>query len=356
MKHLYTKMKLFHFTDKLDSLPRDVDLITPPVHVRVKPTNVCNHNCAYCAYRAKNLQLGQGMDVRDSIPRDKMAEIVDDFIEMGVKAVTFSGGGEPLVYPHLAETVRRLAASGIRFATLTNGARLKGELAELFSGAGTWVRVSIDGWDEESYAHYRGVGNGEFAKVLGNMEGFRKLGGPCFLGVSLIVDERNHDHVRELLVRLKNVGASSVKVSPCIVSNVGDDNNAYHKPFFSVVKDQIVQAKAELQDDDFEVYDSYHELENKFDKEYDWCPYLQILPVIGADMNVYPCQDKAYNLEEGLIGSIRDARFKDFWMRDKGKFFKIDPRRHCRHHCVANDKNKLALEYLDVNPEHKFFV
>ena len=64
------------------------------------------------------------MDLRDRIPREKMMEIVDDLIEMDVRAVTFSGGGEPLIYPHLAETVQRLAAGGIRIGCLTNGAAL----------------------------------------------------------------------------------------------------------------------------------------------------------------------------------------------------------------------------------------
>ncbi len=83
---------------------------------------------------------------------------------------------------------------------------------------------------------------------------------------------------------------------------------------------------------------------------------MQILPVIGADLNIYPCQDKAYNLDEGLIGSIKDVRFKDFWFSDKNKFFKINPFKSCDHHCVANAKNRLILDYLNVNEGHLAFV
>jgi radical SAM protein with 4Fe4S-binding SPASM domain len=97
------------------------------------------------------------------------------------------------------------------------------------------------------------------------------------------------------------------------------------------------------------MFDSYHELDDKFNKEYDWCPYLQVLPVIGADLNIYPCQDKAYNLDEGLIGSIKNQSFKDFWFSSKENFFKINPSKVCNHHCVANSKNKLVLEYLNAD-------
>ena len=62
--------------------------------------------------------------------------------------------------------------------------------------------------------------------------------------------------------------------------------------------------------DAFEIFDSYHTQLESFAKPYEWCPYLQILPVIGADLNIYPCQDKAYNLEEGLVGSIKNKSFK----------------------------------------------
>jgi len=38
-----------------------------------------------------------------------------------------------------------------------------------------------------------------------------------------------------------------------------------------------------LADNNFEIFDAYYELDAKFKKEYTWCPYSQILPVIGAD-------------------------------------------------------------------------
>jgi MoaA/NifB/PqqE/SkfB family radical SAM enzyme len=356
MGNIYTKMKVFHFKDKLMSLPKDVEQILAPVHIRIKPTNICNHNCHYCSYRAGSLQLGKDMELRDQIPQDKMLEIIDDLIEMGVKAVTFSGGGEPLVYPHILEAIKKLSGSSIKFATLTNGSRLQGEVADIFAQHGTWVRVSIDGWDGGSYARYRGVNEKEFSKVLQNMENFKKLGGHCFLGVSLIVDQENAPHVYDFIHRLSSIGVDSVKVSPCILGDDSAENNAYHKPLFDAVQSQIMRAVRDFAGRSFEIFNAYHEFEMEFDKAYQWCPYQQILPVIGADLNIYPCQDKAYNLDEGLIGSIKDCRFKDFWMKDKHKFFKINPSQHCRHHCVANAKNQLVLEYLNADQEHLGFV
>ncbi len=353
----YSKLKVFRYPEKMASLPQDNDVILPPVHVRIKPTNVCGHHCWYCAYRGEpDLQLGKDINLRDFIPRDRMQEITEDLIEMGVKAVTFSGGGDPFYYPYLQETVERLADSPTRFATLTNGARLEGELAKIFSAHGSWVRISIDGWDAKSYAKYRSVKETEFDKVVGNLRAFSELGGPCRLGLSIIIDEHNAPHVYELAELGKSVGAASIKFSPVIVGDSGVESNAYHEPFADEVTAQIERAREMLESPDFEIYNAYHKQRNSFEKEYTWCPFLQILCVIGADLGVYSCQDKAYNLDSGLLGSLKDMRFKDFWMQDKSKFFKINPACHCNHHCVADDKNKLVLEYVASGVEHEEFV
>ncbi len=356
MGNIYTAMKIFHYKDKVDSLPRENDEILAPLHIRIKPINGCNHRCRYCAYREDSLQLGKDMKIADAIPRDKMMEITEDIIDMGVKAVTFSGGGEPLFYPHLTEVVRRLVDSPVKFATLTNGGLLKGEIAELFAKHGSWVRISMDGWDNASYTRYRSVPDGEYDTILENIANFKKHDGPCRLGVSYIVDEENVGHIYESAKRVKDMGGDSIKISACILEDEGAKNNAYHAKIWDTAREQIERVLSELHGPEFEVFDSYHKLDERFDKTYTWCPYMQVLPIIGADQNIYTCQDKAYNLDDGLIGSIADTTFKDFWFTDKEKFFKVDPSCNCNHHCVANSKNKLLLDYLDADLDHLGFV
>ena len=351
-----TNLKIFRFPEKIDSLPETNPAILPPLHIRIKPTNACNHRCWYCAYHQDDFQLGKDMQMRDSIPRQKILEIVDDIIEMGVKAVTFSGGGEPFLYPYLPETVQRLAHGGVKIASLTNGSRLAGELAELFARLATWVRVSMDGWDAGSYAQYRGVSQDEFARVMNNMAAFKRLPGSCYLGVVLNIGKENALHVYEMVKNLHGIGVNSVKIAPTIISNSGPQNNDYHQPHFESVRAQIQQAIAEFASPQFEIFDSYHKQLTTFMKNYRWCPNLQITPVIAADQNVYTCQDKAYNLDDGLLFSIKEQRFKDGWMAAKTTFFKTDPSLVCNHHCVADGKNRLILEYLDADPQHGNFV
>jgi len=353
---LYSKMKIFHFPEKLKSLPAENSEILPPLHIRLKPTNICNHNCIYCAYKKDSLQLGKDMKQKNFIGKEKMFEIIDDISDMGVKALTFSGGGEPLCYPYILETAEKLCHTPVKFALLTNGEKLEGPVAEIFAHHGLWIRVSMDGWDDESYSYYRHVKHGTCTKIMKNMENFIKLKGRCKLGVSIIVDKHNFSHVYSFIKLLKDTGIESIKVSPCIVSNSGVENNSYHSSIFNEVKEQTNRAMSDLADEHFEIFDAYHKLDERFDKDYAWCPFLQILTVIGADLNVYSCQDKAYNLDNGFLGSIVNKSFKEFWFSDKNNFFKIDPSRNCNHHCVANGKNKLIHEYLYLDYNHIDFV
>ena len=188
------------------------------------------------------------------------------------------------------------------------------------------------------------------------MKKFQKLEGKCLLGVSIVVDKRNAPHILELINKVKDTGANSVNISPCIISRDALENNGYHGALMEKVKEQVAEAKSKLADESFQIYDAYHELEDKFQKDYTWCPYIQILPVIGADLNVYSCKDKAYNWKEGKVGSIKEIPFKVFWYNNKDKFFNINPSRVCNHHCIANEKNKMIHEYLECKNDHLGFV
>lgn len=353
---LYTNLKIFHFSQELKDLAVESRTIRAPIHIRLKPTNICNHNCWYCAYRRDRIQLGQDMVAGDYIPRPKMKELVRDFIEMGVKAVTFSGGGDPLCYPHLDRTLAALAKGNIKLACLTNGSLLGGEVAELLAAHGSWIRISLDGWDNASYAAYRDTAPKAFETLLTNMQAFKSLGGPCKLGTIMVVDKKNYTHVYDLIRQMQASGADSIKVSPCIVSNHAAENNRYHRPFFKIVADQIQKAQDDFSCADFEIFNSYHDQLETFEKSYHWCPFIQINPVIGADLNVYACHDKAYNLARGRLFSCARTSFRKAWFADKSIFFKIDPHRDCRHHCMAHNKNKMILEYLDVDRNHLEFV
>ena len=159
----YSSMKVFYHTEKIEALKRGEK--TAPVYVRIKPTNVCNQNCYYCVYADDKVFDNRKLDRRESIPWEKMEEILTNLADMEVKAVTFSGGGEPLCYHSIIQTLKMVKQSGIDYSIITNGQELYGEKADLLHEA-KWVRISIDAANAKTYERIRKVNS--FPSVLKN--------------------------------------------------------------------------------------------------------------------------------------------------------------------------------------------
>lgn len=336
---VYSSLKVFHYTDYLDRLANNG--IVPPIHIRIKPTNYCNHNCWYCSFHLKDVQIGKDMVATDNIPEHKMNEIVKDIVEIGVKAVTFSGGGEPLCYPNIDKFIKQLTDNNVKVGIITNGSNLD-KYTDMLSAKATWVRVSMDGYNRQSYFEHRGVD--DFDKVMDNILKFNQANGKCLLSVYIVVSKWNYKNIYELISQLYMRDVKTIKLASAIISNSEKDNKLYHNSIEPVVTKQIKKVY-----EDFvgvNIYYPHTDEMKGFVKQYDWCPYAFLSPVIGADCNVYYCHDKAYNKDTGIMGSIKDVSFKEFWFNGLYKFLKLVPSLHCNHHCMANVSNRNILDYI----------
>ncbi len=354
---VYSDLKVFHFPSKLDDIANQ--RLSPPIHVRIKPTNVCNHSCYYCCYRNKKLVFSELFREPDFIPRDKMEKIISDLEHMRVRAVTFSGGGEPLLYPHIKESLTKLSKAGIGVGVLTNGSLLRGEIADVVANTVSWVRVSMDAADARTYSKYRDISPESFELVCDNIEKFSKNKKGCKLGISFIVTKENHSKIFKYVELMKKIGVDHVKLSECVVSKDWRQNRKYMGRFFISAKKQIGKS-LRLADENFSVIDRFQfpdKYNNNYKKPYTFCAFAQCLVIIGADLNVYSCQDKAYTTL-GKLFSIRDQSFAEGWFSQENKdsLRKLNPSRACMHHCTQHAKNLMLLEYFAVNNAHLGFV
>ncbi len=100
--------------------------------------------------------------------------------------------------------------------------------------------------------------------------------------MSFIVTYENHQHIAEVCTLLKDCGVNHIKLSGAVVSNDVIGNNNYHQSIKEEVAHQIALAHP-LIDENFTLVNHYHDLEERFEKHYHSCPFLQFLTVIGAD-------------------------------------------------------------------------
>lgn len=354
----YSNLKLFYHTDRIEMLKNGERCA--PIYVRLKPTNRCNQHCYYCFYDNNNSHNNNVYSERyvnrtQEIPWDKMQEIINDFAEMGVKAVTFSGGGDPLCYPYIVETVNKLKENNIDYALITNGQALSGEKAEVFKDA-KWVRVSIESTNQETYRKIRGVST--YESVMKNIQNFSKIKNKnCALGVNCVVNEHNYKEIYELCKIVKNAGVGNIKFSPV---NDGLDIVDNNQSIRSCVSEQIKKAINELSDENFTIVDKYStdiEKREDYNKEYSYCWTRELFTIIAADQNVYNCIDKAY-IESGKVGSIENQSFKEMWFSDKttNKFRTYDIAKECNFRCIYDDRNKILNDVLSLDTNHVNFI
>ena len=347
----YSDLKIIHFPDKLKSFRKGV--ISAPIYVRVKPINLCNHHCWWCVYHAPEMsQMHKEMEVRDRIPKDKLIELLDDFADIGVKALTFSGGGEPLIHPDIVQVMQHTLDNGIDLSIITNGSMLKGERAEVLAHA-KWVRVSMDYSCADELHRFRHVDGKQFNEIIDNIRNFAKIKHwSCDLYVNFIVHADNCSRLFTFSSLLKECGVQNVRFSPMWVS---PGFHEYHRKIAVQVQEQLDQIRDKLADKNFSVnttYDLMSSAHNSF-RTYHRCYFMQIVPVVGADLNVYACHNKAYD-QTGAIGSIKDRTFSNLWFSDeaKAKFDGLDPIRDCCHQCANDSKNHLIHEIMETSVDN----
>lgn len=349
----YSNLKIFAHSEELNKIGNGERVA--PIYIRIKPTNYCNHKCYYCSYADSELGLRDIVNKQDQIPKEKMMEIIEDLGELKVKAVTFSGGGEPLVYPYITDAMRGILDKGIDLSIITNGQLLNGERAEILSKA-KWVRVSFDSANAATYSKIRNIPESAFEETCDNLKKFARIKGDnCELGVNFVINHENADQVYDMAMLVKKLGANHIKFAARVTKDLFD----YHAPFKDKVIEQLHEAE-QLNDNNFRVINKY---EGDFDsalvfhREYEKCYINRIFCVIAADCNVYFCHDKAY-VKSGIVGSIRQKSFKELWFDPEiiKRYEEFNPCVECNHHCVYDDRNELLNTFFSLDKKHINFI
>jgi MoaA/NifB/PqqE/SkfB family radical SAM enzyme len=353
----YSNFKIFNFQDKINSFKKNE--ITAPIYVRVKPINLCNHGCFFCAYstgfRIKDggdhphviTKMHEDMLEDDVIPYNKMKEILENFSDMGVRAVTYSGGGEPLMYPDIIKTMKETIDRKIDLSIITNGQNLTKERAEVLAES-KWVRVSIDYTSGVEIRSFRNISEKSFNSIINNISNFSKIKSKeTDLGVNFIVHNKNYKNIYEFAKLLKDIGVENIRFSPMYTPEI----SLYHEKIEDHVKEQLIKIQ-NLVDDNFTVNSSYDTKGESHSaiRIYNKCYVMQTVPVIGADLNVYACHNKAYD-NSGKIGSIKNQSFKKLWFNDETRQFMMtfNPKHKCLHECANDNKNIIINSYINTS-------
>ncbi len=104
-----------------------------PYHITMIPTNVCNKDCAECFCYER--------DKEKELPLSEIEKIVDESYNLGTRAISLSGGGEPDCHPDINQIISYIHNEGIDVALVTNGKNLH-RIQDRELSLLDWIRVS----------------------------------------------------------------------------------------------------------------------------------------------------------------------------------------------------------------------
>lgn len=338
--------------DKLTELKNNQQ--TVPLQVQIVPANVCNQRCSFCAYRMPDYLSNQNFDERQMLSYEKIIETLDCFVKMGVKAVQYTGGGEPLVHPRIKDIFRETFKRGLEVSLVTNGMALDDELCDILGDA-SWVRVSVDCSSADIYSFIRKVPNKMFDRTINNIKNLVKHRRKSIIGVGFVVEKENYHQIFDAATMFKDIGVDNFRISAAFTP-MGFE---YFSSFIDDAKRLAKNAEA-LSNDSFTVFNLFGDrVADTFEgtQNYSRCPIKDLLSYIGADYNVYTCCTLAYN-DKGLIGSIENQSFEDLWMgAEKQKMFaEHNPCVICQHPCMYKNKNDFINYCIKTDARHVNYI
>lgn len=315
-----------------------------PHHVYLVISDLCSHNCSFCSFRAPEgwMAANFGGNPKRMIPAPKCYEIIDDCAELGVKALQFTGGGEPTLHPDHKAIIAYALDSGLQVGLVTHGGNMPFDLVPRLS----WLRVSIDAGTRETYERVHRVK--QWDRVLSNLEAAAKIEGPT-VGANFVTTRENYHELVEFCALMKALGVPYVKIA----ANLTTAGLAYYDGVLDEIMALMAETKA-LEDDTFKIANVF---ERRLEDlrigrpEHPFCGQQLFSTFIGGDLKVYRCCNTAYS-EHGEIGDLRQQSFKQWW---HGVSFEGFDARSCEH-CQFIEKNEATAYLVQKQPAHVEFV
>lgn len=344
--------KLIYHVSRVNDWLKGVDIY--PIYIEVGLFGGCNHRCIFCAFD----YLGYS---QSSLSTDAIYSFIASAAEKGVKAILYSGEGEPLLHENIVDVVVFTKKSGLDVALSTNGVLFDKDKANVMLQYLSWIRFSIDAGTANNYSFIHGADKDDFKVVINNITEAVKIRNKnnftSTIGVQFLLLPHNYNEILLLVKILKNIGVDYLTVKPYsshyLSSNFKNSFFDYNK--FLYLKDEL----SKYSDDNFKIiFRNRAMLKTNEKKPYKDCLGLPFIAHISADGNVYPC-NVFVGKEDFVFGNICCANFEDIWTGKKRKkimnyIFSDWDLKNCRKSCRIDDINRYLWELKYPNNHVNF--
>lgn len=358
MSNAYSNLKAAYHLEDIKAL-RDKKP-NPPRHVQIILSDLCNQDCSFCAYRMTGgfstenfgIQTEKGFKKNPNrmIPFKKVEEILHDCQKMGVKAVQFTGGGEPTLHPDYIKIFEIAQFLGLQTGLVTNGTKFNDWDFPILRRM-SWIRVSLDAGHPKTYEKIRN--SKLWPRVITNIKLLGKgFNGPL-VGVGFVITKDNYKEIYSAAKIVKESGISYMRVAAMFSA----EGSKYYKDIYEDILGDIEYTKAMLTTANFKLIDLFSHRLSDLDQgspKNPFCGYQHFTLYIGGDQKLYRCCTTSYTTH-GEIGDLKNQSLKDWWENEATEAYKDFDAQTC-HHCQFNAQNELINSLVKNPPLHADFV
>ncbi len=314
---------------------------TSPITYELDLTNNCNSECPYC------FGFKDRTKYKISLDKKFIFDILSQIKKFNGKAVTFTGGGEPLMNSNINDAIKYAKKIGLDVGVITNGILLNISIGETILKNATWLRVSLDAATPEIYKKSHGLNSDFFYKVCENIKNItslkKKLHSSTTVGIGFLTFKESSPDIIKFAKLGKKLGVDYSQFRPLLTS-YGYKKKSYERTNSKIISKKITKA-LELSSEGYDVLYSKHkydtELYEKNLRNYDKCHGHHFAAVISADKKMYLCCHLR-GVQKYCIGDLSKHSLKQIWLSEHRKniFENIDFK-DCPYLCRCDSFNTI---------------
>lgn len=266
----------------------------------------------------------------------------------GVKSVIWSGGGEPTTHPDWLLILAKAKVLGFEQGMYTLGGLLTHETAREAASHLSWVVVSLDCADADTYAKEKGVPPARFHAAC---DGIRfMVGHRATVGASFLLHADNWHRMGEMLTLSESLGVTYTTFRPTVevrqdAPSVLLGDRTWVDVALPGLRTLATHPRVELDVQRFQDWANWQ------GHGYDTCHGIRLNATITPDSRVWVCVNRR-GVPGSALGNLTHESFAQVWAKHPGHW-NVD--RECRAMCRLHPVNE-ALHALRQPLAHESFV
>ncbi len=315
--------------------------VSRPITYELDMTNVCNSKCHFCFgfFDQKNNQV--------SISLTDAKNILNQIKKFGGRAVTFTGGGDPLCNKDTINAVKYAKKIGLDVGFITNGILLNRDNVKDIVSSCVWIRVSLDAATKETYLKTHCLNSNMFELVVSNIKLLskekKKQKSNITIGVGFLTYDRTIHEIVDFAKLSSKLGVDYAQYRPLLKKHMESEFNTKNQD--AVIKN--IEEAYKYSNKKFSVVSSMHKYKliasKKCGRQYDVCYGHNFATVIAANQKMYLCCHMR-GINKYCLGDLKKNTLKEIWYsKQREKVYKNINFKDCPLLCRCDSFNTILF-------------